>query len=124
MKLNNNINWKSDFWEGTTSDIAFLLIIFFILTAIFSVSYVLKINTGDGYSETVKKSDLITVEILDNGEFIFNGNLSSIDMIGSLLSSQKKYRLKIADSRCYQEFVDLLNIFYEKNINKIEVVTK
>lgn len=111
-------------WEGSMSDIAFLLIIFFILTALFTVSYVIKIRISDNGTELVKKDDLIFIEMKDDGSIYFDNLKVDIETIGTRLTSKHKYRLKVSDDRIYQDFIDLVNIFYNNSIYTFEVITE
>ena len=73
MKLETNGHIGVDFWQGSMSDIAFLLIIFFILTALFTVPYVLRFISGGKDSTIVEKTDLSVIEIDQDGVMLFDG---------------------------------------------------
>lgn len=124
MKLKKELDIKTDFWEGTMSDIAFLLIIFFILTAVFSVPYILRLNTGTSTIEYIKENELVIIEVDSKGKLFLNKNKITKKRLEKSFVYKNKYRIRIADNRPYQEFIDILNILYSANINEFEVITR
>jgi biopolymer transport protein ExbD len=124
MKLTKKVTVEVDFWKGTMSDIAFLLIIFFILTALFTTPYILRFTTGSESAEAVKEKELIIVEITENGTWNMNSRDIIKNELTTLLDPHKKYRIKVHDKRPYQDFIDMLNLFHAEHIYKIEIVTE
>ena len=123
MKLETNGHIGVDFWQGSMSDIAFLLIIFFILTALFTVPYVLRFISGGKDSTIVEKTDLSVIEIDQDGVMLFDGKPLERQRLAGMLDPARYYRLKVADGRPYQEFTGLLDVVNGAGISRIEVVT-
>jgi biopolymer transport protein ExbD len=124
MKLSNKPDENSYFWQGTMSDIAFLLIIFFILTALFTTQYILRFMTGMGHHSVVKEKELIIVEITEHGTWNINNRKTTKHGLTASLDSNKKYRIKVHDKRPYQDFITLLDLFHKEHIYNIEIVTE
>jgi biopolymer transport protein ExbD len=124
MKLDNRPETGPDFWQGTMSDIAFLLIIFFILTALFSTQYILRLMTGNGQNSTVREKELVTVEIAENGTWNINNRRTTKNELMASLDTDKKYRITVHDTRPYQDFITLLDLLHEEHIYQIEIATE
>ena len=124
MKLNNKQRINTDFWQGTMSDIAFLLIIFFILTALFSTPYILRFMTSSEHRSLINEKELITLKITEDGTWNINNRIISKNELSATLDKEKKYRIKVHDKRPYQDFISILNLFHEKQIYQVDILTE
>ena len=109
--------------SGALSDLAFLLIIFFIVIAVFTVNqgFVLGIPRKDS-TKIINNDDIIKVILNAKNELILDGNKISFEEIEDIL--QKKlatkpkmtFFLKIDKNAKYQNVVDVFNIIQKLDI--------
>ena len=109
--------------SGALSDIAFLLIIFFIVIAVFSINkgFMLGLPKKSS-SKIVHVDDIIKVTLTDENNLLYNEKITSLDEIEEIVSNKLKnhpnmtFLLKIHPDTNYQNVVNVLNIVQKLNI--------
>ena len=118
LKLINSIN---NSWQNSTSDIAFLLMIFFILTTTWGMPHILQLG-GSGGEEKVKPADLVKIHY-DGINIKYNDEIISQSLLEKSLDMKKKYKIFIEDNVGYGKMIEMLSIFGQANITTVEIVT-
>jgi biopolymer transport protein ExbD len=109
--------------SGALSDLAFLLIIFFIVIAVFTV------NTGfilglprKGSTKIVNVEDIIKIDLLENGTIEHNDQPISLSSLDSLVTERLSVRpnmtllLKIHPEVPYQAVVRIIEFVRKKEV--------
>ena len=124
MKINRrktkNINIAD---SGALSDLAFLLIVFFIVIAVFGVNKGFMLGLPQKHSsKVVHIDDIIKVTLTDENELLYKNDPVLLVEIEKIVSNKLKQRpnmtflLKIAPDATYQNVIDVLNIVQKLNI--------
>ena len=120
LKKYNSILSLSYSWQGAVSDIAFLLIIFFILTATFGLNRIIEIEKKSS-NVSINNQEIITIRLKSDGSLYFNEKLIKIETLRSLINTKSNYILKIGDFVKYKNFISILDLFEEKKITKFQI---
>jgi len=110
--------------SGTLSDLAFLLIIFFIVIAVFNVNQGFLLGLPrPGSRRIVQKQDLLRVELTRTGELRVDGKPSSIEDLTAKARSLRQERpnmtvaLQIDPEAPYQRVVDIIDLVRKLDID-------
>lgn len=103
--------------SGALSDLAFLLIIFFIVTAVFKVNqgFLLGLPSKDSV-KIVNAEEIVKVKLTSENKIDYRGQLLSINELEKVISDKIKIKekttllLKIDPKAKYQNVIDILNI--------------
>ena len=117
-KENSDLSFS---WESSVSDIAFLLIIFFILTASFGLNRIIKFQNQTAQTKTVNPKDIVNIRVKENNTLLYNNKNITTEELSIKLSKNKNYILKVDDSVKYKKFISTIDIFQEKNITTFEL---
>ncbi len=109
--------------SGTLSDLAFLLIIFFIVIAVFNVhqGILLGIPRPDS-KRVVEKQDLLWVELTKNGTIWIEGRSISLQELAVRVRDLRSFRpnmtfaLQVDPDTPYQRVVDMIDL-----VRKLEI---
>jgi biopolymer transport protein ExbD len=124
MKISRkNKNSKGIADSGTLSDLAFLLIIFFIVIAVFNVNegFILGLPRVDS-AKLVNAEEIIKVYLNENNELFYKEEKMTLEELEELVSEnyyQKPdmtFLLKVSPDARYQDFVNVVD-----SIRKLEV---
>jgi biopolymer transport protein ExbD len=109
--------------SGALSDLAFLLIIFFIVTAVFNVNQGFMLGLPQKNStKIVNINEIIKVTLKSDNSLEYNNRSVSLMEIETILSGKLKekpkttFLLKIDPEANYQSVVDVLNIVKKLDI--------
>jgi biopolymer transport protein ExbD len=110
--------------SGTLSDLAFLLIIFFIVIAVFNAHQGFLLGLPrPGSRRIVQKQDLLRVEITRTGEVRFDGKPASLEDLAAKARSLRQERpnmtlaLQIDPETPYQRVVDIIDLVRKLDID-------
>jgi biopolymer transport protein ExbD len=110
--------------SGTLSDLAFLLIIFFIVIAVFNVNQGFLLGLPrPGSRRIVQKQDLLRVELTRMGELRVEGKLASLKELSSKALAFRQERpnmtvaLQIDPETPYQRVVDIIDLVRKLDID-------
>jgi biopolymer transport protein ExbD len=113
---------------ASMADIAFLLIIFFLVTTTFSRDKGLGLTLPQaGTSTTVPGSNIARVSIADSGEIVLNEQEVSLNELGRRIKilTMKNHALivsiKTAPESRYQHFVDVIDEIKKAGNDKISI---
>lgn len=102
--------------SGSMNDLSFLLIIFFIVIASFSINKGFVLNLPDKNTPvTVLTDELVRCTLCEDGSLVFNGEQISMNQLeSSIKAKQAKYPnmtflLEIQPDTRYQLVVDVIN---------------
>lgn len=117
MNLKRKTNMPDDpGGSGSMNDLSFLLIVFFIVIASFTVNKGFILNLPEkSKPRVVQTEDLIRCTLCADGNLVINGqNLSIGELEGIILQKQKNYPnmtflLEIEAETEYQKFVDVID---------------
>ena len=123
MKLNkhNSLLSLSFSWQSAVSDIAFLLIIFFILTATFGLNRIIIFENNNSQQKIISAKDIVTICLKSDGTLFYNQKIVTNDKLKYFLNKKNNYILDIHDSVKYRDFIKLLDIFEEKEITNFQI---
>ena len=123
MKLNkhNSLLSLSFSWQSAVSDIAFLLIIFFILTATFGLNRIIIFENNNSQQKIINAKDIVTICLKSDGTLFYNQKIVTNDKLKYFLNKKNNYILDIHDSVKYRDFIKLLDIFEEKEITNFQI---
>ena len=123
MKLNkhNSLLSLSFSWQSAVSDIAFLLIIFFILTATFGLNRIIIFENNNSQQKIINAKDIVTICLKSDGTLFYNQKVITNDKLKYFLNKKNNYILDIHDSVKYRDFIKLLDIFEEKEITNFQI---
>ena len=110
--------------SGALSDLAFLLIVFFIVIAVFTV------NTGfmlglprKNSTKIVNVEDIIRIDLLEDGSIQQNGEKIDMNTLGELVTGRLRFRpnmtllLTIDPDVPYQEVVEIIDFIRKKDVD-------
>ena len=120
MRLNNT-GWSESFPQSSVSDIAFLLMVFFILTTAWAAPHILRVSSGIS-SQNVKVSEVSDIRIMADGILLDGTNVNE-DSLAEKLNPDRKYRILSDDNACYEQLVSVLDCLSRCNITKVQVVS-
>ncbi|THB62645.1 MAG: biopolymer transporter ExbD [Spirochaetaceae bacterium] len=124
MKLEHEEILDNDSWQSSTSDIAFLLVVFFILTAGAVAVKIIPLGLLPAGSDIVLNEAPVELVINNAGILSMDGKPVQFAELPELLDGQGFYRITVHDSRSYQEFIDLLGALKQAGIGQIDLVTE
>jgi biopolymer transport protein ExbD len=108
-------------WHGAVSDIAFLLIIFFILTASFTytrmVDFSIDSDAGVTGSDRLQKR----VELISDELCLSDGMQYTYDTLADGISSDNSYIISIRDTVSYSSLIKVLDLFADSDIKVFEI---
>lgn len=116
---------QNDNEQGIFSDLAFLLIIFFIVLAAFSIKYTFQLNFPTAkYSDD--KSPIIEITLPGNNAAIYKEETISLDRLDSFFneknfSAQSVIKLRIAAACPYQQAVTFLDSAGNAGITAVNI---
>lgn len=116
---------QNDNEPGIFSDLAFLLIIFFIVLAAFTVKYALQLNFPvSKYSDD--KSSIIEITLPGNNVAIYKEETIFLDQLGNFFdkenfSTQSIIKLQIAAACPYQQAVTFLDFAGNAGITSVNI---
>jgi len=109
--------------SGALSDLAFLLIVFFIVIAVFTVNQGFMLGLPQKSStKIVHVDDIIKVNLNENNELFYDDKKVTLSEIEDIIAKKMKDRpdmtflLKIHPDAYYQYVIDVLNIVEKLNI--------
>ncbi len=117
----NNEYEQSAFPQSSVSDIAFLLMVFFILTTAWAAPHILRISSGIS-SQNVRAEDVSDI-VIKSDSVTIDGISVTEETLAEQLKPNHKYRILPDDNAVYQDLVHILNILQEHGINKVQVVS-
>lgn len=100
--------------SGAMTDISFLLIIFFLIAAVFMTEYGLDLIFPDKEPETVEITDVLYIDIIETGNYMINNELISSDFIETVIyeklnqAKPKTIIINAASGIKYQEVLSVL----------------
>lgn len=109
--------------SGALSDLAFLLIIFFIVIAVFNINtgFILGLPRKDS-SKIVNTNDIIKANLNEEGELFVDGDTITIEELKKEVKERLETRpnmtflLKIHPETLYQKVVDVIDLVREANV--------
>jgi biopolymer transport protein ExbD len=109
---------------GTLSDLAFLLIIFFIVIAVFNINKGILLGLPQkGSTKIINVSDIIKITLTENNELLYeNKNINLIE-IEEIVKDRLKVRpnmtflLKISPEAKYQNVVSIVDAVLSLNVD-------
>lgn len=109
--------------SGAFSDLAFLLIIFFIVTAVFKVNQGFLLGLPKkGSVKLVNINEIIKVTLTENNYLNYNNKIISLDELENILKEKIRekpnttFLLKISPDAKYQNVIDVLNVIKKLDI--------
>ena len=117
----NNEYEQSAFPQSSVSDIAFLLMVFFILTTACAAPHILRISSGIS-SQNVRAEDVSDI-VIKSDSVTIDGISVTEETLAEQLKLNHKYRILPDDNAVYQDLVHILDILQEHGINKVQVVS-
>ncbi|MCK4797419.1 MAG: biopolymer transporter ExbD, partial [Spirochaetes bacterium] len=93
MKLNkdNSLLSLSFSWQSAVSDIAFLLIIFFILTATFGLNRIIIFENNNSQQKIINAKDIVTICLKSDGTLFYNQKIVTNDKLKYFLNKKNNY---------------------------------
>ena len=120
MRLNST-GWTEPFPQSSISDIAFLLMVFFILTTAWAAPHILRI-TGGGSAQNVRVEEVSDI-VIKSDSVTIDGIHVTEETLAEKLKPNHKYRILPNNNAAYQNLVRILDILQEHGINKVQVVS-
>ena len=117
----NNEQEHRAFPQSSVSDIAFLLMVFFILTTAWAAPHILRI-TGGSAVQNVRAEEVSDI-VIQSDSIAIDGISVTEETLAEQLKPNHKYRILPDDNAVYQDLVYILNILQEHGINKVQVVS-
>ena len=116
----NNEQEHGAFPQSSVSDIAFLLMVFFILTTAWAAPHILRVSSGSA-AQNVKVSEISDIVITSDSVSI-DGISINEPLLSEHLKPNRKYRILTDDKAEYHRLVRILDILQECGINEVQVV--
>ena len=120
MKLTNT-DKHDTFPQSSVSDIAFLLMVFFILTTAWAAPHILRVSSGVS-SQNVKAAEVSDIRITANGTAL-DGTVMDMKSLAENLNPNRKYRIFTEGNACYEQLVSVLDCLSRCHITKVQVVS-
>ena len=115
----NNEYEQSAFPQSSVSDIAFLLMVFFILTTAWAAPHILSSGI---YSQNVRAEDVSDI-VIKSDSVTIDGISVTEETLAEQLKPNHKYRILPDDNAAYQDLVHILDILQEHGIKKVQVAS-
>lgn len=121
IRKNKNIFDVSE--SGSLSDLAFLLIIFFIVIAIFNINkgFILGLPQKNS-TKILNVRDIVKINIKENGDIFYMGNKITINLLENNVKEDLSNNpnltvlLKIEENVKYQNVVNIIEIVRKLNV--------
>ncbi len=94
---------------GQPSDIAFLLIIFFVLMAGVTISHGFEIDLLSASGHTPKMSENVQLVLMGDGTILHDGRIVQADGLSFLMTSESTIHVLIEENTPWQLVVDLFS---------------
>ncbi len=114
--------------SSSMADIAFLLLVFFLVTTTISMDKGINIILpAEGSNKDVNTEDIINVVLAADGSIIFDEKLKNINEIKSLVENEIRknknmiFSIKTSSRSDYQDYVALLDEFKKAKAKKISI---
>ena len=114
--------------SSSMADIAFLLLVFFLVTTTISMDKGINIILpAEGSNKDVKTEDIINVVLAADGSIVFDEKLKNIYEIKSLVENEIRknknmiFSIKTSTRADYQDYVALLDEFKKAKAKKISI---
>ena len=114
--------------SSSMADIAFLLLVFFLVTTTISMYKGINIILpAEGSNKDVNTEDIINVVLAADGSIIFDEKLKNIYEIKSLVENEIRknknmiFSIKTSTRAAYQDYVALLDEFKKAKAKKISI---
>lgn len=125
MQIKTKRRNRTDIAEsGALSDLAFLLIVFFIVIAVFTVNtgFILGLPRKNS-TKIVHVEDIIKINLLEDGSIEQDGEKLSLSRLDEIVTERLKVRpnmtllLTIEPEVVYQEVVDIIDFIRKKDVD-------
>ena len=114
--------------SSSMADIAFLLLVFFLVTTTISMDKGINIILpAEGSNKDVNTEDIINVALAADGSIVFDEKLKKIHEIKSLVENEIRknknmiFSIKTSPRADYQDYVSLLDEFKKARAKKISI---
>ena len=114
--------------SSSMADIAFLLLVFFLVTTTISMDKGINIILpAEGSNKDVNTEDIINVVLAADGSIIFDEKFKNINEIKSLVENEIRknknmiFSIKTSSRSDYQDYVALLDEFKKAKAKKISI---
>ena len=114
--------------SSSMADIAFLLLVFFLVTTTISMDKGINIILpAEGSNKDVNTEDIINVALAADGSIVFDEKLKKIHEIKSLVENEIRknknmiFSIKTSPRSDYQDYVSLLDEFKKAKAKKISI---
>ena len=114
--------------SSSMADIAFLLLVFFLVTTTISMDKGINIILpAEGSNKDVNTEDIINVVLAADGSIVFDEKLKKIHEIKSLVENEIRknknmiFSIKTSPRSDYQDYVSLLDEFKKARAKKISI---
>ena len=114
--------------SSSMADIAFLLLVFFLVTTTISMDKgINNILPAEGSNKDVNTEDIINVVLAADGSIVFDEKLKKIHEIKSLVENEIRknknmiFSIKTSPRADYQDYVSLLDEFKKARAKKISI---
>ena len=114
--------------SSSMADIAFLLLVFFLVTTTISMDKGINIILpAEGSNKDVNTEDIINVVLAADGSIVFDGKLKNIYEIKSLVENEIRknknmiFSIKTSTRADYQDYIALLDEFKKAKAKKISI---